>query len=86
MRQTDNGKNWKEWYKQLTNNAVAMNTLRVLDDSQPQPQPPCDPNGIDYTLFELSHPSIKTNMTREQITEAKKASEYDQYGSHKNVR
>jgi hypothetical protein len=85
MRQTDNGKNWKEWYKQLTNNAVAMNALRVLDGSQPQP--PYDPNDIDYTLFELSHSSIKPNMTREQITEeAKKASEYNQYGSHKNVR
>jgi hypothetical protein len=54
--------------------------MREQKDARPRVDALTAPTSNTYTLFQLSHPSLESNMTREQITEeAKKVFECNQY-------
>lgn len=72
------GKNWKDWKKQVLNAATAMNAAGVLDGTVQRPQ--FNPSDAAWELHELYHPVITKRMTRDQIMEeTKKVYEFNQY-------
>ncbi|KAF1830851.1 hypothetical protein BDW02DRAFT_506637 [Decorospora gaudefroyi] len=58
------GKNWKDWIKQLTNYAAAEGAFRVLDGAA---CPDFDDSAKKYKQMDLLSPVLSDGMTREQV-------------------
>jgi hypothetical protein len=61
------GKNWKDWIKQLTNYAAAEGAFRVLDGAA---CPTFDDSDTKYDQMDLLTPALNTDMTQQQVRAA----------------
>ncbi|KAF1936643.1 hypothetical protein EJ02DRAFT_427320 [Clathrospora elynae] len=61
------GKNWKDWIKQLTNYAAAEGAFRVLDSVA---CPTFDNSNTKYDQIALLSPVLSADMTQQQICAA----------------
>ena len=61
------GKNWKDWIKQLTNYAAAEGAFRVLDGAA---CPTFDESNTKYDQMDLLTPALSAGMTPQQVRAA----------------
>jgi hypothetical protein len=61
------GKNWKDWIKQLTNYAAAKGAFSVLDGAV---CPTFDDGDDKYDQMDLLTPVLSAGMTRQQVRAA----------------
>jgi hypothetical protein len=61
------GKNWKDWTKQLTNYAAAEGAFRVLDSAA---CPTFDDSDTKYNQMDLLTPALSAGMTQQQVRAA----------------